>query len=133
MRKVFLEDLPKWGNGTKKNRIKWDEVNGLRVRFVYDDLEGWLEILKYEAIIKSKRKRNFLTVKYNDIIKIIDADKLLQGKIGDIIGTKTKEFKVKIGDIFKDENRDMTITDREYRIKVKNNGSIQNEKWYKYT
>ena len=133
MRKVFLEDLPKWSNGTNKNRIKWDEVNGLKVKFVYDDLEGWLEILKYEAIIKSKRKRNFLTIKYNNIIKIIDADKLLQGKIGDIIGTKTKEFKVEIGTIFKDENRDMVITDREHRINNKSNGYIQNDKWYKYT
>lgn len=133
MRKVFLEDLPKWSNGTNKNRIKWDEVNGLKVKFVYDDLEGWLEILKHEVIIKSKRKRNLLTVKYNDFIKVIDSDNLVQGKIGNIIGTKTKEFKVKIGDIFKDENRDMVITDREYRIKNKNNGHIQNEKWYKYT
>ena len=42
---------------------------------------------------------------------------------------RTLEFKIEIGTRFKDDKRDLTITDREYR-KDKNN---KQWKWYKYT
>ena len=133
VRKVFLDDLPRWENGTNKGKVNWNLSIGYKVKFIYNDIEGWLEILKHEIIIQSKRKRNFLTIKYNNIVKTINADKLLEGKIGNIIGTKTTEFKIKIGTTLKDNNRDITITDKEYKVNNKSNGYIQNEKWYKYT
>ena len=45
------------------------------------------------------------------------------------VNKKTREFKIKIGQVFKDEKRDLIITYREYR-KDKYN---QDWKWYKYT
>ena len=45
---------------------------------------------------------------------------------------KTIEFKVEIGQIFKDDKRDIVITNREYR-KEKHGKSMVNVKYYKYT
>jgi hypothetical protein len=45
---------------------------------------------------------------------------------------KASEFKVEIGTRFKDYKRDITIIDKEYRIRNKNNGRVENQKWYKY-
>ena len=46
------------------------------------------------------------------------------------------EFNYEIGNIIKDEKRDLIITDREYRVKVRKNRNKyieSNVKWYKYT
>jgi hypothetical protein len=51
----------------------------------------------------------------------------------EINGEKRKsDFRVKIGEIFKDDKRDISIIDREIRTRYKKNGSISNDKWYKY-
>ena len=48
----------------------------------------------------------------------------------------TREFKVNIGEIFKDKKRDLTIIDREYRLKERTDRegrkSVTYFKWYKY-
>lgn len=48
----------------------------------------------------------------------------------------TREFKVNIGEIFKDKKRDITIIDREYRLKERTDRegrkSVTYLKWYKY-
>lgn len=50
----------------------------------------------------------------------------------------TRDFKIDIGQMFKDDKRDIIITDREYRRKElkpdkKGRTYYQDEKWYKYT
>ena len=47
MRKVFLDELPKWEYGTNKGRINWKESIGHKVNFIYDDVQGEVEILDY--------------------------------------------------------------------------------------
>jgi very-short-patch-repair endonuclease len=49
-------------------------------------------------------------------------------------GVKRKtDFKVKIGEIFKDDKRDIVIIDKEIRTRVDRNGNNpKNDKWYKY-
>lgn len=44
---------------------------------------------------------------------------------------RSNEFKIEIGTIFKDNNRDLIITDKEYRTKERGK-YIENRKWYKY-
>lgn len=43
-----------------------------------------------------------------------------------------KVFKYKIGQVLKDCNKDIEITDRAYFPIIKKNGGIKNKKWYKY-
>lgn len=46
-----------------------------------------------------------------------------------MLNKQTKDFKVKIGQIFKDNNRDLTIIDRKY---IRDDCKQENQKWYKY-
>ena len=81
MRKVFLEGLPKKIH-TGKECIDWEKSVGYKVKFIYDNTEGELEIVKYnknnhELIIKYKNKlnrtktSNFMRNQIGKIIKLI--------------------------------------------------------------
>jgi hypothetical protein len=45
---------------------------------------------------------------------------------------KPRDFKFNIDQNIKDTKKDMTIIDREYRIKIDKNGWREHRKWYKY-
>ena len=49
MRKVFLDDLPRWESGINKGKIKWSESVSMSIDFIYEDIEGKFIILEYEA------------------------------------------------------------------------------------
>lgn len=98
MRKVFLDDLPRWEKGTNKGKINWKESadRKMRVKFIYDNIEGELEILGY--VKKNERERRVLLLKYNDEEGYIGSDSLLKCKIGTLIvsrhGHKTEVFEI---------------------------------------
>lgn len=108
----------------KRGRIGWI---GIKEGFVFktNGIYGFneFEFVRYE----SKSQRLFL--KYNGVECDINTNSFLKGFIGGIIGRYTKDFKIEIGNEFKDNKRDLTITNREYR---KDKNGI-NRKWYKYT
>ena len=91
IRKVFLDNLPRWkkgeGNG-KIGTINWKNSVGYKVNFIYDDTEGYLEIINYE-------KGGYLYVKYLDkpIIKIKCVN-LNKCQLGKVLGKYTSDFKV---------------------------------------
>jgi hypothetical protein len=118
MRKVFLEDLPKRGK-----LIDWKSSVGYIMHFVYDDIDGYFEIINY--IIEKECTK--LEIIYNNKIYVICTDSIKQCKLGGILNKYTADFKVEIGKVFKDDKRDITIIDREYRKYKK-----QNLKYYKY-
>lgn len=50
MRKVFLDDLPRWKKGegaVKVGTINWNKCIGIKVPFIYGDLLGEIEIVDY--------------------------------------------------------------------------------------
>jgi len=116
MRQVFIDKLPK-----KKNSFNWEKSIGYIVNFVYDNINGKLEIVNYQ--------KGYLFVRYNKITTKIFTGSFTNGRIGCIIGKKTKDFKIDVGQAIKDEKRNIIITNREYR---KDNKEKQ-WKWYKYT
>ena len=126
IQKVFLDDLPR-GGLNRGDRINWEGSVGHKVKFIYDDNEGWVEIVDYKNIEHGK-----IIVKYLDDYFEIDIQNFKKGNIGKILGKVTIKFKVEIGQTFKDDKRDLTITDREYRIRYKKNGDKCNDKYYKY-
>ena len=123
MRKVFLEDLPKWENGANKNRTNWKESIGYRIRFIYDNIEGEFKIIDYI-------ERDIL-IKYldKDVFRIATSG-FSKCLLGSVLGIRTKEFKVEIGETLKDNKRNLTITDRKHMLNLSVN---INYKWYKYT
>lgn len=121
-RKVFLECLPKWSYGKNKEEIDWEKSINHKVHFIYKDIEGDLDILAYDKNTK------LLLIKYNNKELNIIYGNFMECKIGNLIGTKTLDFKIEIGKRFKDDKRDITVIDKKY-IKDKNG---RKRKYYKY-
>ena len=116
-KKVFIEILPKRG----KKCISWINSVGYKVHFIYNDIEDDLEIIDY-------CNKEIIKIKYQNNCTKIGSNKLKCCHLGDITGKVTKNFKVKIGQTFKDNKRDLTIINREHRKDNKNS----NLKYYKY-
>lgn len=117
-KEIDLSELPKRGK-----HIDWKNSIGCKCMFVYDDINGEVDIIGYDVNEKS------VIFNYKSKIDKIKRDSFSKCEFGKILGKRTNEFKIDIGTIFKDDKRDMIITDREYR-KDKNG---RNRKWYKYT
>lgn len=117
----LLSKLPKI---LYKNRsvIDWKSISNLDVNFVYDGITDCLKVVEYN------NKTRKLKINYKNNIYWITDTNFSNCRLGIIVGEFTKNFKVEIGKTFKDNKRDLTIVDREYR-KDKNN---INRKWYKY-
>ena len=128
MRKIFLDDLPRWGKKIKQNNgklrsINWAKCVSTYVNFIYDDIEGKVEIVDYN--------KSHLYVKYNDSdIYKIHSGAFTKCQLGILLNKKTKKFRVEIGVIFKDNKRNIIITNKEYRDNPYNKGNKL--KWYKY-
>lgn len=123
IRKVFLDDLPRWGKQGKGNEgtINWKESIGRRVKFVCDNVEGEVEIVNYEG--------KYLWIKYLDKEPFkIGRGNFQKCCLGKLLGIITGEFKIEIGTTFKVDKRDLTIIDREYRESDKD----YNLKYYKH-
>lgn len=129
IRKVFLDDLPrKEGIGALKGKtvIDWNNSVGCKVRFIYDNIEGEFEIVKFE--------NRYLVIKYLDgkLLKIFSGS-LFKCKLGKLLDKVTNNFKFEIGQVFKDDKKDLIITNREYRDGKRNTDTNYKNKWYKYT
>ena len=125
MKKVFLNNLPKKKHGDKLV-IDWKNSIGYKVRFIYDDTQGEFEIIEYD------KKYQKLKIKYNDNEYCILIGNLKKCKLGNILNKHTYNFKIEIGQTFKDNKRDLIIIDRKYKRKERKDGKIENKKWYKY-
>lgn len=104
MRKMFLDELP-----TNHRGIDWNKCIDLDVYGIY--------------------KNGMLKIKYlnNDIFNM-HTNSFKKCKFGKILKKHTGEFKYEVGQIIKDDKRDLLIVDKEYRINKNNN----NKKWYRY-
>lgn len=78
MKKVFLDNLPKKGK-----QIDWKGSIGYKISFIYDDLNGEIELIDY-----CNRE---IIVKYNNNIKSIKTNHFSNCKIGILLGVKTHD------------------------------------------
>lgn len=128
-KKIFLECLPRLKKN-KGKRINWIESKNYKIKGIYNSLEFEFKIKSYNL------ESNMLTVIYNSNEFQILSGNFYKCKVGKILGEISKDFKIKVGQTFKDENRDIIITDRKIeqveRIYKKGRKSIENKKWYKY-
>lgn len=129
MRKVFLDELPR-KEGYDGKKIDWKKSIGGKFRFIYDDLDGEIEIVDYTP--KGQR----VTVKYihGEIFKTRTSN-ITSCSLSAILGRYSGKFKSEIGQVFEDDKRDLVIIDREYKRKEyiqKNKIRTATWKYYKY-
>lgn len=124
MRKIFLENLPKkkW-NG--KICVDWTNSVGYSVHFIYEDIDDYLIIKEY---IKGENPK--IIIEFNDREIEIPISTFHKCAIGKLLNKISSDFKIEIGQIFKDNKRDLVIIDREKRIDKSNKN--YNRKYYKY-
>lgn len=119
IRNINLRDLPR-----KNGRIDWNSSIGKDVYFQYNDITGYVKILNYIR----ENKVGKIIFQYKNKIDEINTSTFKKVGFGNILNIKTNDFKIEIGTIFKDNKRDLIITDREYRL----NSNNINIKYYKY-
>ena len=121
VRKCFTNILPKFKNGS----ITWKLCNNYNVYFIYENISGWIKIVNYIGGETSK-----IEIEYNSNNFEVRAISLYKCYLGVVLSKRTKEFKIEIGTRFKDNKRDITITDRKYVDNPHNKGKYL--KYYKY-
>jgi len=123
-----LDKLPrKYGIGANSNKkvIDWGNCINYKIGFIYDNIVGEVKILSYDP------KKCALTIEYlNSKPFYIVANSLLKCYLGKLLEKHTSEFKISIGETFKDNKRDLLIIDREFRDNPNNKGKFL--KWYQY-
>lgn len=126
IKKVFIEELPHSKSG---KQILWRDCIGYKIRFIYDDIEGWLEIVN----VKREKNDSILYLKYlNRTFKML-TNNFVKCKYGKMLGKYASDFKIEIDTRFQDDKRDITIIDREIRKANRTDKKNENRKWYKYT
>lgn len=113
-KKIFTDNLPK-----RNSLVSWKYSEGFDVKFIYNGIEGSVNILKYE--------NGFLYLKYLDkpIFKISTGN-FMYCKIGKLVGMENikYDFRYNIGDTIIGENINKTILKR-YVEKNKNNCNVK--------
>ena len=120
----ILTELPRCSKGTD-----YKSMVGMELELLYEgEVYIGVKILEY---IKGYNGR--FVIEYNGQTHNILCGNFIKGRFGGILGLITKYFKVNIGDAFKDDKRDMIITDRKYKEYIRKDGNKEDKKWYKYT
>lgn len=117
IKKIFLDNLPRWKNKRNKGNINWSKTIGCKIKFIYDNIEGEVEIIDY------LNKKQQLYIKYINNIFTIRTSKFIKCCFGKILNKYTANYKYNIGDIIETRTGKIQILDQ---IK-KSNG-----KYYKY-
>lgn len=125
IRKVFLDDLPK-KEGIGKNKGKqitdWGNSTGYKVKFVYDDIQGEVEIIDYYK----KNKSNCINFKYKNNIYSMATSQFLNCQFGEILNKINHNYKYKIGEVI------TGISSGKLEILEQTRTGKQNKKAYKY-
>lgn len=116
MRQVFLDSLPK-----NKTRINWNECIGMFVDFIYDDINGRVEICSYNKTTKniSIKSIEFRNGKEFDIY----VTSFRKALLGGFLMKQVKEYRFDIGETVKTNKLNIKILEQ-----IKNRG----RKYYLY-
>ena len=124
-KKIDLSNLPKkiW---TGVERIDWMNSMGHKIKGIYYGVEFEVKIISYD--------KGYLYVKYLDNTPMkISRGSFSRCELGELLNKRTGNFKIDITHTFKDTKRNITIIDREIRLRYKKDGNFKcNDKYYKY-
>lgn len=107
-----------------------EKTIGCIVYFIYEDIEGELEIIDYNS------DSTELFIKYENNTNSLNITVFKKGGLGNILKKITSKFKIELGVNLNDGKRDIVIIDREYKkidvVDKLDRKSVTNQKWYKY-
>lgn len=84
MRKVFLDELPRYTGGLLDGKINWRNSIGISLKFIYDEIEDAFTIIDY----RSNGKAPQVYLEYNGNKEWVYTTRLLNSKIANFIKTK---------------------------------------------
>lgn len=118
-RYIDISKLPKY---RIEKEIDWSSSIDEEVYFEYDKIKGYLKIVGYDKLT------NHLQIEYQGCSYEVLTNTFKTASFGRMLGVMSIDFKIKIGEVFKSDKRDLVVTDR--RIKRDNMG--RKWKYYKY-
>jgi hypothetical protein len=89
MKKIFTDNLPHGGKGINKSYINWKESVGYKIKFIYDNIRGEVEIVGWYK----KNNISFLKVKYKNNILDISSGHLLKCELGKLFDIRTYNYR----------------------------------------
>ena len=114
-KKMFTNVLPH--KGKDNQLIDWKNSVGYKIKFIYDDIKGFIIIIGYDG--------HKLKILYNNEIYFIVANQVKECQIGNILGKINHEYKYKIGDIITDVKSGKLKILKQTRIKDNRNRAIK--------
>ncbi len=95
MKKVFLDNLPRYTEGHQKGRINWNDSIGIKLKFIYNnktstknqEVEGYFEIINYN------KDGQLLTVEYRNIQYKIRTGDIIECKLGKLLKDEVYSLK----------------------------------------
>jgi len=135
-RKMFYEVLPQ----TSTNKTNWEKAIGYNVHFIFHEFEGDVKIIdciQNQQVIIFEYEGNDYDLNYysfmNCTLSKIFGYEYRDGKSERQLREKKKRkqsLQIKIGDILKDDTRDIKIIDE--CLKTRKNGIKENFQYYKF-
>lgn len=122
IRKVFLDNLPRC-NGYNGKLINWKKSIGYKVKLIYDDIQGEIEIVEY---IKGDNPK--LKIRYRNNFFIISTTGLRNCQLKEVLELINHNYDYKVGDIIETKVSKIQITGCFRRYDKKNHA----KKCYKY-
>ena len=103
----ILTELPKRGKG----QINYRAMVNMRLDLLFKGEKYTVVINEY---INEKHPK--FKINYKDKISEVQCHKFVHNcQFGEILKIRTKDFKIEIGTIFKNDKRDISIIEKEYR------------------
>lgn len=95
MRSIDTTNLIRYSEGKYKGKIDWSNNIGVKLKFIYHEISGEIEIINYIKAIP----QGTVTVKYNDNIKQMKTNMLTKCSIGELIKYNNYDYIYNVGDI----------------------------------
>lgn len=126
MVKMNFDNLPIWDESSRyKGSIKWKDTPGNIVPFELDGITGEFEIISYNSEIRE------ITFLYLGKTYKMKAKHFKDGHIADVVRNYSLDFKIEIGTMFEDYNRNIIILDRKKESRI-SKGKKRTDKLYRY-
>ncbi len=106
MKKVYLDNLPRWKRGGNKGKINWSASINNEISFEYDGIKGNVKIIDYD------KKKQIVKVKYGNRLQNMKTSHLQKNAIGNLLGLINHQYLYNKGDVVSVTTGEIEILDQ---------------------